>query len=235
VNKRYTLVIFLVFVALVVLAVTLRDTEPKQVGSGAPTPTPQPLLEVDADDIEEVAVESEAGEYVLSRVAGGWEVDGEEATDEVDGLVSRLASPSVQRELPADRDPEVYGFATPTLTVTLRTAAGDAYVMQVGDEVPAGYDVYVRLVPGEGAGAQIEETRIVIMGGGDFERLKDWIEDPPIEPTPTPEATETVEAAIEEEGTPGAATEEATAEAGEEVTAEPTDGALEEPTDQPEE
>jgi hypothetical protein len=143
VNSRYTLILLLIFIGLVAFAVTQRDAEPMQLGEGAPTPTPEDLLEINASDIEEVSVEGESGSYVLSRVSGGWEVDGDAAADEVDGLVTRLANPSVTRELPADRDPEIYGFAAPTLTVTLGTAVGDTYVILVGDEVPGGYDRYV--------------------------------------------------------------------------------------------
>jgi hypothetical protein len=193
VNSRYTLILLLIFIGLVAFAVTQRDAEPMQLGEGAPTPTPEDLLEINASDIEEVSVEGESGSYVLSRVSGGWEVDGDAAADEVDGLVTRLANPSVTRELPADRDPEIYGFAAPTLTVTLGTAVGDTYVILVGDEVPGGYDRYVRLVPGEGEGSDVRATRIVIISGGDIGRLVDWLGEPPFAPTATPEATATTE------------------------------------------
>lgn len=182
-NRRFTLIVFLVFAALAVFAYTQRNTESLQVGEGAPTPTPLALLELVADDIEEVVVDGELGGYELSRVAGGWEVDGFAASDEVDGVVTRLANPNVIRELPADRDPDDYGFATPSLTVTLRMAAGDEHLLHVGDDTPVDPYAYVRLADGE---------RLVIVSYSDFNRLKDWIEAPPLAPTPTPEPTEEV-------------------------------------------
>lgn len=223
-NLRFTLIVFLVFVAAAVFLYTQRDREPTRVGPGAPTETPESILSLDAGDVQEVAVVGASGAYTLTRVAGGWEVDDQPAGTEVDSVVTSLANPTVLRVLPEDRDPNDYGFATPSLTVTLRTAAGDAHILHVGDDAPADPQVYVRL---GGAG------RIVLIGDYDVNRLKDWLTEPPLAPTETPDVTETPEGTAEpvEDETPSATDAEpededgtGTPEAPEE-TAEPTEEA----------
>jgi hypothetical protein len=185
-NWRFTLIVFLVFAVLAVFAYTQLDAPARQVGEGAPTATPEALISLDVADVQEVLVESEDGSYTLSRVAGGWHVDGEDTNDEVDGVVERLADLKVIRDLPSDRDPGDYGFATAALTVTLKTAAGDEHVLQIGDDTPVDYNAYVRRLGGD---------RIVIMSRGDIERLRDWLDTPPLAPTPTPEVEPTDEGA----------------------------------------
>jgi hypothetical protein len=197
--------------------------EPRDVGEGTATPTPSPLLELEATDVQEVAVVGASGSYTLTRVAGGWEVDGEETNDQVDGVVSRLASPSVLAEVPAGVDPEDYGFATPTLTVTLTTAAGEEHVLQVGDEVQISPDFYVRL---EG------EDRIVLLSSSDLNQLSNWVDEPPLAPTPTPEATETPEGGEAPEGEEAEADADADAE-GEEAVEEEEEPPAEESAEPP--
>ena len=186
-NLRYTLILVLLAAALGIFAYTQRDTEPVDIGTGTATPTPSPLFELKPEDVQEVAVVSATGSYTLTRVAGGWEVDGQPANDTVDGVVKSLAQPTIARELPADRDPDDYGFATPSLTVTLKTAGGESKVLQVGDDTPVDFNVYLREKDG---------TRIVIVGRSDITSLKDWVSTPPLAPTPTPTGSGT--------GTPGA-------------------------------
>ncbi len=205
-DRRFTAALVLVFVALVAFAWWFAQDagEPVDVGAGTATPTPEPLLELEASNVQDVGVVGASGSYTLTRVAGGWEVDGEEASEAVDSVVDELASPSVVGEIPSDRNPEDYGFATPALTVTLLTAAGDETVFEVGDQVLMGSEYYVRL-----AG----EDRIVWISGYNIDQLKDWLDEPPLAPTATPEVTETPEG---EEATDaeGEATDDTEAELG---------------------
>lgn len=176
-NARYTLILVLVAVALGIFAWTQRETAPVDLAQGSPTPTPAPLFELAPEDVQEVEVLGATGGYTLTRVAGGWEVDGEPADSQVDGLVTRLAQPTIVRELTGEPDPEIYGFGTPSLTVTLKTAAGEARVIQVGADTPVDYNVYIRAQDGQ---------RILIVGQSDITMLKDWLLSPPFAPTATP-------------------------------------------------
>jgi hypothetical protein len=189
-NWRFTAIVFLVFVALAVFAYTQRAAPSVQVGEGAPTATPQAVLDLKAEDVQEVEVQGAGSSYKLARVAGGWQVDGEATSDEVAGVVERMAKLAVVRDLPGDRNPEDYGFSTPSLTVTLKLAAGDAHVLQIGDDTPVDYNVYVRLK---------DQPRIAIVSKSDISRLKDWLTTRPFAPTATGTSTP--------EGTPAAPAE----------------------------
>lgn len=226
-NLRFTAVVALIALALAAFALTLRDTESRQVGPGAPTPTPQPILELDAAGIEEVAVVGATGAYTLSRVAGGWKVDDQAAGTEVDSVVTTLAKPTVLRELPGDRKPEDYGFASPTLTVTLRMAGGESHVLYVGDKAVAEEQRYLRVG---------DEGEIVLVSNYDFERLIEWLSEPPLAPTGTP-TTDLTPSATPGEGEAGNGTatsettgEESDEEAGTSVTDLPTEPPTKEPT-----
>lgn len=176
-NLRYTIILILVAAALGIFAWTQRATEPVDVSKGAPTATPVALLELKPEDVQEVEVSGADGQYTLTRVAGGWEIDGEKTSDQVDGVVANLAKPAVLRELPADRKPEDYGFDSLTLTVTLKTAGGASQVIEVGDNTPVDPNVYIRLK---------DNPRIVIVSQTDITSLKDWFTTKPLAPTPTP-------------------------------------------------
>jgi hypothetical protein len=176
-NLRYTIILILVAAALGIFAWTQRATEPVDVSKGAPTATPVALLDLKPEDVQEVEVSGADGTYTLTRVAGGWEVDGEKTSDQVDGVVANLAKPAVLRELPADRKPEDYGFDSLSLTVTLKTAGGESQVIEVGDDTQVDPNVYIRLKDG---------TRIVIVSNTDVTSLKDWFINRPLAPTATP-------------------------------------------------
>jgi len=178
-NARFTLIIFLVFGALAAFAWTLRDRDAVQVGPNAPTPTPGPMWDFDADAVQSLEVAGPGGSVMLARVGDGWEVDGEAASDEVDGVVKNVAEPTLLRVLPEDRDPNDYGFATPAMTLTFRITDDAEVRLFRGDQVPMASDYYVRLESG---------GPIRIVSGFDIDRLEEWTTDPPLAPTPTPEA-----------------------------------------------
>lgn len=189
-NRRLTLILFLIFAALAILAWSLRDETSRQVGPGAPTPTPGPMWDVAATAVDKVEVAGAGGSYTLAKVDGVWQVDNQPANDEVAGTVERTANPTVLRALPDDRDPATYGFATPTLTVTF-TVSNTAHTLLVGDTLATSEsDRYVK--PADGA-------TIFTVSGFDFNKLSDWLTAPPLAPTATATATAATT------GTPGSA------------------------------
>ncbi|MCB0216665.1 MAG: DUF4340 domain-containing protein, partial [Chloroflexi bacterium] len=104
-----------------------------------------------------------------------------------------LAKPSVLRYLSEDLKPEQFGFDSPTMTVTLKTAAGESKTIVVGDKNPVEPQYYIRLG---------DDPRIAIVSSGDWESLQSWISAPPYAPTPTPEpssdGTETEDGDLED-------------------------------------
>lgn len=192
-NTRYTLITLLVAVALGSFAWLQREVEPTDFTDGGPTPTPAPLFELAAEDIQEVEVKSPAGDYTVTRVAGGWEIDQQALADYVGSTIEGLAKPSVLRYLPEDRKPEEFGFDSPTMTVTLKTAAGESKTIVVGDKNPVEPQYYIRLG---------DDPRIAIVSSGDWESLQSWTSAPPYAPTQTPEpssdGTETEDGDLED-------------------------------------
>jgi hypothetical protein len=211
VNTKYTVGVFLIFVALVAAVAYLQrsGTESVDVGKGPPTPTAMPLVELEAAQVQEFTAQSPDGSVTLTRVAGGWEVNGQSAKESVDSTVTSLAKPAVVRELPEDRNPEDYGFATLSLTITLKTQDGTETVLEVGDDTPVGSDVYIRT---KGA------SRIVTISNFDVNEVKGWITDPPLAPTPTPSAEAT-------SGTPEPGVGEGTPAEGTALDSTPAEGA----------
>ena len=182
-NPRLTLIISLLAIALGIFAYTQRDAEPIDYTDGGPTPTPAPVLDLAGEDVQSLSIESVDGNYEILRVSDHWEVDDEPLSEYVNETIGRLANPNVLRVLPADSDEKVFGFDTPTLTVTFKTTEGES-VVHVGAEAPVEPQFYLR---------KQGEDRIVMVAQSDWQSLIDWQDDPPYEPTPTPEVTEAPE------------------------------------------
>lgn len=180
-NSRNTLIMLLVTVLLVGAAYMMKDVTPRDYGKGTPTPTPPPLFSpsIAVSDVVQVAVQSTAGTTLtMTHQTGTWLTNGQASNDQVDGMINRIISPTVETAL-FDRKPEDYGFGTPQLTVTIKTGS-QSYVLLLGDDAPADPSVYVR-VNGQGP--------IFVINNADLNQLKTWVDVPPYAPTPTPAAT----------------------------------------------
>jgi hypothetical protein len=191
-NWRFTFVLVVVFCVLLAVAYAVREAEPFDVGQGPPTTTPGPLAVIASSDLQEVTVVGATGSYTLTKVYGGWEVDGQEATNSVDDAMAELVKLEIERSVPAGKNPEDYGFATPTMTVTLKTEAGQSYVLHVGDEVPGEAAYFVQLEGNDG---------IYFMNNAQLSQMNDWLTDKPIQPTRTPTWTSTPAGTPEASGT----------------------------------
>lgn len=181
-NWRSTLVLVAVFLGLLVFAYSQRNVTPIDIGKGPPTGTPEPLANLTLDVVEEVSVVGPSGSYTLTKVFGGWEVDGQKAKPEVKDTLEQFVKLQTQGTVPGEVKPEDYGFATPAMTVTIRTEEGAAKVLQVGDEVPGEAAYYVRLEGGK---------TIYLLSNYELNQLKDWLTEKPYQPTWTPTATPT--------------------------------------------
>ncbi len=184
-NWRSTLVLLAIFLVLLAFAYSQRNVTPFDVAKGPPTGTPAPLADLTLDVVEEVAVVGETGSYTLTKVFGGWNVNGEKAKSDVKDTLEEFVKLNTYGSVPAGADPEDYGFATPAMTVTIRTEDGTSKTVLVGDEVPGEAQFYVRLKDGEG---------VHMMSNYQLNQLKDWLTDKPIQPTWTPTPTPTGQA-----------------------------------------
>ena len=193
-NARFTLIVVLVAIVVGALAFYAywNKVTPVDLSKGPATPTPGPILTLAEPDVQEVAVSGPAGKsYVLKRAAGGWDVDGVRASEQVSSTVANVLKLTATQQLAADRKPEDYGFSTPALTVTLKTAAGGATTFKVGDDV-VGESSYAYLrLDGEG-------KPILVVSNFDLKTLMDWLDNRPLAPTATP--TEAYPAPAESDG-----------------------------------
>jgi hypothetical protein len=194
-DRKFTVIVVVAAVALVALAFWQRDAEPVDLAKGTATATPGPVLSMDPAQVQEVQVTGPLSKtYTLSRVAGGWQVDGLAASETVSSTVGSLVQTSALQTLGADRRPEDYGFASPSLTVTVKTADGQTTTFHVGDEVVGeSSSSYIRLT-GEG-------QPIHIVSNFNLKTLEEWLDTKPLAPTATPDLPTAPAADLS--GTPG--------------------------------
>lgn len=108
------------------------------------------VFAVEADQIEEIRVRSEAGETTTLRKTGSeWQivepVSAKPDDAEVSGLTSNLASLEIQRVVDENAaDLEEYGLAKPRVEVAFK-AGGQERRLQIGGKTPPGTDLYARL------------------------------------------------------------------------------------------
>jgi hypothetical protein len=180
-NRKYTLIVVVGALALIALAFWQRDTAPVDLAKGTPTPTPGPIMSLAQADVQEVTVTGPAGKQAtLTRAGEGWQVDGQLAADTVDGTISNVVKLAALQSLPTELKPADYGFESPTLTVTLKTAAGATTTFHVGDDVVGeASSSYVLM---EGAGQPL-----LIVNNADLKTMLGWLDTKPLAPTPTPE------------------------------------------------
>lgn len=105
---------------------------------------------VEADQIEEIRITSEAGETTALRKTGAeWQivepVTAKPDEAEVSGLASNLTSLEIQRVVDENAgDLQEYGLAKPRVEVAFK-AGGQERRLQIGDKTPPGTDLYAKL------------------------------------------------------------------------------------------
>lgn len=188
---RLTIVLLVILLALGVVVVFV-DQNP-------PTPTPAPgsaivlsFLSSDATDLEVVTKTQTV--LVSKDPTAGWLLKKpEEAPADslrVETSLSRLASLSSSRTIPAPADLAEYGLADPALTVKVTLKSGDAKSMLLGNQSVDKAAYYAKLPNGA------DVYMISASVGSDLTQLATT--PPKATPTPTPAPAET--------GTPGAET-----------------------------
>lgn len=152
-NPRTTGILFLVAVALGAFIV-FYELEGEEGRKRAEERTQQLFSDIDADDIEWMALTTSDGTKVRARRSDeGWMLTEplEFPADEFafDGMASALANMTSVAVYDEPRELEVYGLDDEALEV--RFGAGDAeYKLRTGDKAPVGGNAYV-WIPGEEA------------------------------------------------------------------------------------
>ena len=117
----------------------------------APDTPAEEVFAVEADQIQEVRLRSEAGEEsVLQRTGDRWVFAGQDGVDvdptEAASIASGLADLESQRVVD-EQPPSLaeYGLETPRVTVSFTDAAGTEGTLLVGNRTPTGGDLYAKL------------------------------------------------------------------------------------------
>ncbi len=215
-DRRLTLILLLVLVAVAGAAWWLE--RPGQTPAGTPTPSSAPLWTLESTDVKQVRLEDTRAKSVveLERQADGtWSIiqPSRQAADTgaVEMAVAQVAKLSILTDLGTDLRIENFGVDKPSYLITLTTTDA-AYTLAVGSPTVTGSGYYVR---------KQGDPRVVVVGTYALDSVLGWALNLPLPSTATPPPTVTVEPSATisptgtaaDQGTPGPATETATATA----------------------
>jgi hypothetical protein len=181
---RTTLILVGVFALLLVFVYLVEWRQPPQTTT---TPTPASLWHVESDQIIGLAVQESGRETRLVRSGSGdWSLElpesGPADSDRVTLTLGNLAALTPQRTFTETTTLAEYGLDHPTMTVTVRLKDGTAQVLFVGSENPQQTAYYVQV---QGS------SPVHLLSSWEVESLRELLDTPPVQPTPTPRPTET--------------------------------------------
>jgi hypothetical protein len=193
-KPRTTLIIAALFAVLAgyVYFFELNKT-PEQLSQqlGTPTITPRPyVMQFDPSQVTtlEVADLRAPRQVRLTRDRANWQVTlpTEKAANnlQVEAALTTLANLQATRVLTNVTDLAPFGFITPTLEVRIAMNDQKEYALTIGNKSPnnmAYYAVYTG-----------DKSRVFLLDTASVERLMNWLDTPPYEPTPTPTFTPTL-------------------------------------------
>ena len=185
--RRNTWITIGVLAVVVIFGLVLNQSGQPETAP-QPTPVPQALWEVPADEIEAIMVEDREQSRVLKFERSAEElwkiirpVEGPTDVTQVERAASWLASPSPRAQIFEVESLEQFGLASPAYRIQILLANGRQFEFSVGRDTPTGSSRYV-LSPGiEG---------IVIMSNLGLDEVLNLFSmlDAPAAPIPTPEA-----------------------------------------------
>ena len=180
--KRTTVIVLIIFLALVGLVLYLNQKEPAADELDVTPPAAVEFLFSSTDGLPvSIDIKSETGEQVViaRNEAGAWvleqpiETEADQASAEA--AASQLTSLRIESRLKVA--PESAGLVTPSYTLSVESTGGTMKTVRIGDLSPTGIGYYARV---EGS----DETLIINRTG--LEALLTLLESPPyVEPTPT--------------------------------------------------
>jgi hypothetical protein len=146
------------------------------------TPTPERFLEADVEQIVGLQVESAEGEALelIKTQDGQWQLaglaDGPADKNAVPLALDGLVQTDVIRTLGDEVNLDAAGLVSPRYKITLSLEGGAELEVFVGNDATVGGGYYVRTADGQ--------PRIV--NQFNLDRILEWLETPPLPPTPLP-------------------------------------------------
>lgn len=215
-DRRLTLILLLILAAVAGAAWWFE--RPGQAPAATATPSSAPLWTLESTDVTKVRLEDTRAESAveLERQADGtWSIvmPSPQAADTgaVEMGIAQISKMSILTDLGTELRIENFGVDKPNYLITLTTADA-SYTLEIGSPTVTGSGYYVR---------KQGDTRVVVVGTYALDSVLAWAQNLPLPATATPPPSATVEptatilptGSATDQGTPGPATETATAAA----------------------
>jgi|GEM_PF-2294878 len=181
----------LVVFALLVIAALILQKQPEEIDiTQDPFPTQTPtyyLVSTTVEDVTHVKIEDADGQVTIFSAGedGEWMfVEPATAAEEADNgailsAVAQISNLRIESMLEAAPPLDAMGLDTPAFTITITLRDGEEIIILVGDQTPIENGYYAQV--------QGDAPRVVSLGVMDV--ILDLLREPPLMPTPDPNAT----------------------------------------------
>jgi hypothetical protein len=182
--RRSTLVVVVLFLALLGVALYLQRNPLAKSGDSTPTTTPAPnLLNFGTATIVKMKVENKEGKTIelVKGNADTWEITsiGPAESSTVNTAVTQLSAIKILSRLDPAPSMAAMDLETPVEKITLSLDDGRVLTIDVGAQTPTQSGYYVRVDNGEP----------VVVSRYSISSALDFLENPPLPPTPQPTET----------------------------------------------
>jgi hypothetical protein len=179
--KRSTIVVLVVFLALVGLLLYLNQNAPAEEVEATPTTPVEYLFSGSDGQPTRIDIKSDAGDQVIisRNEAGAWVLEQpiEAEADQASAEEAASQVSTLRIESKPEVDPEAAGLIQPSYTLTVEMTGGTEKSVRIGNLTPTEIGYYASVNDGN-------ETLIINRTG--LDALLNLLENPPIaEPTPT--------------------------------------------------
>jgi hypothetical protein len=151
-----------------------------------PTSVPVQLYNLTGDQLEQINIEDNFGNeinFYRDSASPNWVIAGMPAdqadSGQIDTIISQLLSIKIQETLTESVPFESIGFVPPAYKFSMTTSDGTQVFTFIGSPTAIGSGYYARLDSGP----------IVILEKSSLDAILDWLKNPPLKPTSTPEST----------------------------------------------
>lgn len=188
--KRSTWIVLAIFLVLLAVALLLPRLQKGREAEQTPTATatPESLFDVTDLVVLEINITGPDNQSLVLRretAADEWKVVGfpPEDTDvfAAGSVAGQIFALRIQRRLENVPPLSQMGLIMPPYMITLKQEDGRLLVLKIGDRTPTGSGYYV----------QLGSADPVVVSKVDLDSILSSLENPPLLPTPTPQATST--------------------------------------------